>query len=193
MNNRRLTALVLGASLLAAAPVSAQLDDDAPLREEVRLRFGVDGGLQAGVDDDVLALGVATHVRIGAQLGDYFALYYQAAGIVGGGVRLSIGGTGRSSGIFMHSSSAMAEVTLGDLFQLAAGPSLFAGARGLAGAAQEVGVYGGGLSARAALSFGGGPEGQRSGFSLGVQTDAGWFDQGPPLFMVGVTAGWELF
>lgn len=75
------------------------------------------------------------NVRLGVQINEMFGVYGQPIGILGGGASVSAGGAASASAVVVGGFSGMADLTLGNLFFIAAGPELLAGAAGAARAA----------------------------------------------------------
>jgi hypothetical protein len=133
----------------------------------VRFRFGVslDGNLLA--EPDLIGLAVGLAVRVGVQFNEFFALYYQPHGIVGGWV------TSNAAGVVGGALNTIAFELTVPFFQFAVGPSLDAlGVAGCTGAGN-----GGclstdsvffGLDTRLAVVIGGVGGGTRGGFSINV-------------------------
>lgn len=161
----------LFALLVTASPASAQERHHGP-----RLRAGlsgVGGGFVGAVHG---GLG-GVEPRIGLQINDMFAVLIQGQGLIG---QFAPDGDDRVAGFAFH--SAMFELTAGDMFQLAAGPSLdfvwgcsdrpgqIACARG--------GAYAG-ANFRAAVIVGGRHDtGWRDGFTISVDAHPTLLDDG---------------
>lgn len=195
-------ALTFALSSLTAASVSAQDDEVAPAHEPpqrpgdesrgMRLRFGFDLAPTVGTTGYIFGLTGTGRARVGLQLNDDFAVFYQGAGIVGGGVKIGLFGSGDSSALFLHTSSAVVEATVADLLQVSVGPSFAAGVQGVPGQG-EITVVGGGFTGRVAVTFGGRGEGDRQGFSLGAQVDVAFLSPAETVVMAGISLGWETF
>jgi hypothetical protein len=91
-----------------------------PRRHMIRFRFGIDGTGGAFVRGPQLAFG-GLRARLGIQLGDWFSLYYQPTGLVGAFMHRA---DGRDAAAGLLWNSFLAEVTLFDIVQLGAGPSV---------------------------------------------------------------------
>ncbi len=185
--------LALALSLSLGAGTAMAQDDPAPRLQRTefqRVRFGADLGLSAGTTGYDLGMAVLGHVRIGLQYDDTWALYYQGGALIGGGATPF--GTSGPRGLFLHTSSALAEVTFGDLFQVGVGPTFAAGAQGIPGQGEAT-VVGGGFSGRIAFTFGGDGVGTRQGFSIGVTSDLVFLHNADTVWMGGFTLGWESF
>lgn len=87
-------------------------------RNLLRLRFGFDGTGGAWARGPQLAAG-GLRARLGLQIGDYFAIYYQPTGLVGTFYNQRIGDS--AAGAFFN--SLLVELTLFDMLQIGAGPS----------------------------------------------------------------------
>lgn len=157
----------------AAPPAAGSTQADAdPDAQKARFRWGISGmggpyfqggnsGGAGGVD-----------VRLGVQLTDKFAVYGQPAAIIGGGASAGAGGT-KASGIVMGSFGALADLTLADLFYVAAGPELVTGTVGStsvsgtsAGAAAAAGTFFS-VTARVGLALGSAKPDRRKAFTIG--------------------------
>lgn len=181
--------------------VSSPAEEPAPEREEgARVRFGF--GLGPFLSSTHLHthesvwFGAQLEVRIGAQITDLFAVYAQVGGLFGGSNFNIIGWGGASTvGVVLGSSRVLAELTLGDIFQIALGPSGWVG-EGFSGGG--AGVAGAGLTHRVGLALGGRGHGTRQGPSLALQLDLAWFptaDHEPSGYHYGGTfsVGWDTF
>jgi hypothetical protein len=91
-----------------------------PRRDPIRVRFGIDGtgGAMFRHGNDAGFGGLRG--RIGLQLGDWFAIYYQATGLVGAFMH---GNSGEDRALGMLFNTGMLEVTVFDMVQLGVGPS----------------------------------------------------------------------
>lgn len=187
------------ASLIALSTLTAHAQDYvpavAPASEPAllrttgpRVRAGFDTAPFIGGNGSGPLMGVSTHARVGVQVNDWFAAYYQAGGIFGGEVNLCVlYCPSGSKELFLHTSSILAEATLGDLFQIAAGPSI-----GL-GVDRGASVVAPGFALRTAFTFGGDGIGTRRGFSIGAQLDM-LYVGGQSWDTVGsLTFGWDTF
>jgi hypothetical protein len=152
------------------------------------------------------------------QVNDDFAVYHQAAGIVGAhvpGFDLSPGFPDPQS-TFLYTSSVLAEVTLWNQVQFGLGPSFGVGRQRVpnwVALGHFYTVLGGGGTIRLAFTFGGTGLGTRSGFSIAMQADliyhGGTVTSVEPIFggtvlverisvagavaVGGITLGWESF
>ena len=178
-------ALALG--LTATAPAAAQTayrekafteieveEDEAALR----FRFGISGlgGAQLGGGPDLGMGGLA--LRVGVQLGDWGAIYYQPTGLVGSGVDRE-GATGDSIAGQMW-NTGMIELTFFDVLQIGGGPSadFIWGCEEtiqdeVACADSDIAF---GLDGRLALVLGGAEPGQRDGFVIEARVHSTWYD-----------------
>lgn len=141
-------------------PPTRPLDVEEP--DPVRLRFGIalDGDLLAA--DGLVGLGIGLTARLGVQLNQWFGLYYQPHGIVGGWLSESAGGV-----IASLFNSVNAELTL-PFFHIGAGPSLDVLA--VAGCSADGCLSGDavffGIDTRLAVVIGAIGRGSRGGFSI---------------------------
>lgn len=159
--------------------------------DEGRLRYGGAVATGFGFVSDTLTWNFDAHGRIGAQLNDYFALYYQPSLLFGVTVvNVCFGTNPCGSQLFvLHTSAAVAELTVADGLQMAAGPSFVAGG-GDAGAVAGLGITG-----RIGWTFGGMGTGARQGFSIAVHPNGGWFltDGGGGFWDITIALGWDSF
>jgi hypothetical protein len=138
---------------------------DSPDRVRFRGGFSVGGGLTLagfGTMPTAMAQG-----RFGAQFNRLFSVFFQPSGVVA----LNVTPVGASA-IVASMNSFIANLTLGDVFEVGAGPSidyLVAGAATAAGPTAAVAGIVFGVDARVGFIVGGGPpneNGRRSGFSI---------------------------
>lgn len=115
-----LVALATGSTATAQqAPPGIVLDDGHLQRPFLRLRVGVDATGGGSVRGPQVGLGGA-RARFGVQVGDWFALYYMPAGVVGA---IDRSRSGDWTAGFLYNTVA-AEVTFLERVQLAVGPSM---------------------------------------------------------------------
>lgn len=193
----RTSTLSILAFLLTLGATSAMAQDEAEAprlqrTEFQRLRLGGDLGIAAGTTGYDFGMAVVGHLRAGLQNDDTWALYYQAGALIGGGASFTLFGSTGPRGLFLHTSSAVVEVTWGDLVQVGLGPTFAAGVQGIPGQG-EVAVVGGGFTGRLAITFGGDGTGTRQGFSIGAQTDIVFLHPADTVWMGALTLGWETF
>ncbi|HEY8427323.1 MAG TPA: hypothetical protein VIL20_03080 [Sandaracinaceae bacterium] len=183
--------LVLGLAGGASAQDFEPSPSPARRSDEARVRFGASLGTGFGNADvrNNPMLPADVHGRIGVQLNDWFAVYYQAMVRVAFELRLCILACDGQSGVdVVHASTVMAEATLGDGFQVAAGPTVVVGSGGMGTAA------GLGLTGRVGWTFGGTGEGPRQGFSIALQPNGGWYVTQPGgYFDMTLVLGWDSF
>src|SRR5688572_17836749 len=75
---------ILSTALMISLAGAAQAQTPQLQRTtDARVRFGADLGLGGGSTGYAGAVGSSTHVRIGAQINDTLAVYYQAALLIG--------------------------------------------------------------------------------------------------------------
>lgn len=166
-----LAATALGLAL-AATPAEAEAQA-RPLRaDHARLRFAVggEGGFFAGSLRGGLG---GVQVRAGVQLNDLFGVYVQGQGLIGG-----MFDTGPDVAGFAY-HSLMADVTLANVFQFGAGPSIdfiwgCEANRGQGFCARSGPYLGGDL--RAAVLLGGNDsDRRRSALALSLDLHPTWF------------------
>ena len=156
-------------TVVVTPPPAAPVRESAEKREDAdfaHFRFGL--GLDANYlvtpgANGVQGLGVGMQVRLGVQINQWFAAYYQAHGIVGG----TLDDTGNLEGaglVGMVFNSGMLEATL-PVLHLGVGPS--ADVIGVAGLSQEqpTNVFFG-IDGRAAIVIGGHGPGRHGGFAI---------------------------
>jgi hypothetical protein len=162
---------VLLTSLAWSTPASAQERYRGP-----RLRAGlsgVGGGFVGAVHGGLGGI----EPRIGLQISDMFAVLIQGQGLIG---QFAPNGDDRVAGFAFH--SAMFELTAGDMFQLAAGPSLDF-VWGCSESRDQVACSRGGAyvgaNFRAAIIVGGRHDtGWRDGFTISVDAHPTLLDDG---------------
>lgn len=195
---------VLGLALTTTTPAVAQEyetrevevveveDDDA---WAARIRFGISGlggGQWAGGPD--LGMGGAA-LRLGVQLGDWLALYYQPTGLIASIVDRD---PGRDSIAGQMWNTGMIEVTLFDMLQIGGGPSadfIWGCDESIqdevACANSDVAF---GLDGRVALVFGGmGDPGSRQGFVIEARVHPTWYDEDDASIAVLGGLGFEVY
>ncbi|HEY3448578.1 MAG TPA: hypothetical protein VGK67_19635 [Myxococcales bacterium] len=179
-----------------------------------RVRFGVNLGLSPlgwvqspGKSRDLEGIvEAALHLRLGAQLTENLAVYYQGSAILGLTTKVCAsyttfsfgGGSSRSGCTYgqpnystqIHASSAVFEVTLRHRLQIALGPSLFVGLFG--GQPIASGPVGGGGVLRIGAAFPGNHS-RRQGFSVGLQGHLAAFPGNGLFADVALVLGYELF
>jgi hypothetical protein len=101
------------------------------------------------------------NVRMGVAINELFSVYGQVSGLLGGGAGVSLAtGTTSASALVAANLAAMADLTLGNLFFIAAGPELVSGIVGSTRVdpktSKEQGAAGAffGISARTGLALG---------------------------------------
>ncbi len=179
MTRGLLVFLMIGSGALTAGTAAAQPEATVP----PRIRFGVDAGMYGGAASTGLAFGGALRVRVGAQLTPVWAVYYQAGGLIGAAAGLYA----PTYDFYLHTSSALVELSLGRLVQIALGPS---GIVGTFGQGLAAGVGG---SVRIALNWGPRSPTERQGFTFGFAADAFGIVNGSPFGNIGVIMGYDLF
>jgi hypothetical protein len=151
----------------AGAPVQPDTMSSPSEGTRVRGGFSLNGGVASGIaSGPAFSLGL----RLGAQFGRYFGVYYQQSPLL----FLASTGTGAAAA-FMDLNSVLASLTLADIVEIGAGPSLDYYAATGCDASQlacsnvttgwQLGMHG-----RLALTLGGrnATTGRRSGFSVGL-------------------------
>lgn len=179
----------LAASLAATAfAPTAHAHDD--LEYVTRFRFGINaaGGGLAGDHEAGMGGG---QLRLGAQINDLFAIYYQGEGFIGAWSTDS-----RLAGMLYN--VAMAELTLADVFQLGLGPSLDYvwgcrdpnGNRDLA-CANEGPFFG--ADARLAVVLGGEGPHNRHGVTFSATIHPTWFAEDSVSVAALLGVGYEMY
>jgi hypothetical protein len=148
-----------------AAPV--ERDASAPDSEGARLRggFSLNGGAAFGLASGPI---LSMAVRLGVQVTRAFGLYYQQSPMI-----FLASNEGSTAAGFLDLNSALASLTLADILDVAAGPSVDYYAAGSCGMANDCAGASGwqlGMHGRLALTLGGRDRetGRRSGFSVGL-------------------------
>jgi len=200
-------ALALG--LAATAPAAAQeveveqnyYYEPAPMPVQVeepqhfaRLRFGI-SGLGGGQWESGPDLGMGgAAIRLGVQLGDVFAVYYQPTGMIGSIIDRDPG-EDEIAGLMWN--SAVAELTLGNMFQLGVGPSVDF----IWGCEEDIqdevacansDVFFG-LDGRLALVLGDYGPGSREGFVIEARIHPTWYDDDEASIAVLGGLGFEVY
>ena len=178
--------------LTLLGPIDARAQDD-DVDTQVYFRAGLDAGFAPGFAEtrttpSSLVLGLVLHGRIGVQVGDHFAAYYEPALLFG-----PYNAIGSPQGnIVGHVSSLLAEVSVADILQLAIGPAV-AGAH-VGGGGFSDGMVGLGLTGRVALCLGTSRPGPRHAFSIGLVTHLAWVIGGPGwLGLLALSVGWDMY
>jgi hypothetical protein len=156
-------------TVVVAPPAAAPVHESVAKKEDpdyAHFRFGL--GLDANYlvtpgTNGFQGLGAGVQVRLGAQMNQWIAVYYQAHGIVGGTLENS-GNLAGATLVGMVFNSGLLEATL-PLLHLGVGPS--ADVIGVAGLSQErpTNVYFG-IDGRAAIVIGGHGPGRHGGFAI---------------------------
>ncbi len=159
---RSLLAATLVSSLSALAqsepppppPPMVAMPTDAPLEEEGRVRWGVDG--QIGVLIPQVAVLFGAEGRVGYQFNRSFAVYANLGANGGFGIGASVDSSGRvTTGSISVAGwwkvGVLAELTVADRLALAAGPALASG--GWAGVSATAGTNGGSATTVVAGGF----------------------------------------
>lgn len=157
----------------SAAPAagSTQADGDSE-GQKARFRWGISGMGGPYFQGGNSAGAGGVDVRLGVQLTDKFAVYGQPAAIIGGGASAGPGGA-KASALVMGSFGALADLTIADLFYVAAGPELVSGTIGSAGTSGTSATAGGAagtffsVAARVGLALGSVKPDRRKAFSIG--------------------------
>ncbi|MGE3632855.1 MAG: hypothetical protein AB7P00_23365 [Sandaracinaceae bacterium] len=181
----------LGMSAAAAGRARAQYDEEQQRERTLRVRFdgvGELGGL-VGVDAGFVGgLGVGA----GLQIGDYFAVYGQH--------RLLLGDIldGRRDGMWgIVYNTLMADLTLFDMLQLWAGPSLDVGLMSVCDPLQVRcdgwGEIYPGFDARVAVVFGRGYATHRHGFVIAGHVHPTFYPNGEAVVTATAAAGFTLY
>jgi hypothetical protein len=179
-----------------AAPSSAN-DPNAKKRDEeekdtahFRIGFGLDGNYLFASGLNGAAIGL--QLRLGAQVNQWFAVYYQGHALVGGIVG---GSEATGAGVLGAGfNSLMAELTL-PLLHLGAGPSIdyvgIAGCSATSGCSPETGAHFG-IDGRAALVIGGHGPGRHGGFAINFNVHPTFID-GSVLTTLSLGLGGEFY
>lgn len=220
----RATLLVLVVSLVGS-PAAAQTltTPDASATEAIdgslsrapdrnhgfRPRYGVSLGFMTGVGDTAPigahgqsdrvspAAGGELQGRVGLQLDDVLALYYQASFGIAHELPLCIGTFPGSchmdDTVWIHSSSLVVDFTIADRFQVGIGGSAVVAHFDTLQPVTEVRP---GVLLRLGLVLGGRGAGDRRGLSIGLQGNVSFATQAGadvPLVDVALSLGWESF
>lgn len=162
-----------------ATAVVVEPTKEAPKKEEkkdeeekdsahFRFGLGLDGDyfFEPGANS-LQGIGVGLQIRLGVQINQWFATYYQAHAIVGGTVSSAgLASTATVIGTFFN--SALLEATL-PVLHIGAGPSIdVLGVKGFALMGGETGSTGAyfGVEGRAAIVIGGHGPGRHGGFAI---------------------------
>lgn len=162
--------------VVAPAPAPAPVD---PREYFPRFRWGIwaiggpyfYGGAGGGAG--------GINVRLGVAINELFSVYGQATGLLGGGGGVSLAtGTTSASALVAANVAAMADLTLGNLFFIAAGPELVSGVVGSTRidpkTSKEQGAAGAffGITARTGLALGNTHDPrQRRAFTFGLHME----------------------
>lgn len=188
-------AALLGALATLAPPARASAQDSTDVRSltrrdlRLRLQFQGEFGGVAGIDQGPVG---GAGAGVGVQIGDYFAVYGQHRLLFGDLV------DGRRRGLWgVAYNSLMAEVTLFDLLQFGAGPSIDFGVAGVCDPAQErcpdyTGFYPG-FDVRVALAFGPDYGSHRRGFLLAAHLHPTFYSRGDAVVTATLAAGFVLY
>jgi hypothetical protein len=177
-----------------AAPAAAEPSTEA---DKPRFRWGISpfGGPLLYSGNSGGAGGI--DVRFGVQWNKLLGFYAQPALLLGGGVSASSTG-GSASAVALGGVGFLADVTLIDLFYLAAGPEILGGGSG-AESASTTGVSAGAASgaffsinARAGIALGSMKPDRRQAFILGLDFRS-IFVPGGAAVMPGIALGYESF
>jgi hypothetical protein len=167
------------------APKEKKADEDYA---HFRFGLGLDGNYL--VASGLSGAAVGLQLRLGAQIDQWFAVYYQGHALVGGIVGGSTGG-GLLGGGF---NSIMAELTL-PLLHIGAGPSVdvlgIAGCSATGGCDNETGVHFG-IDGRVALVLGGHGPGRHGGFAINFNAHPTFVD-GTVLTTLSLGIGGEMY
>jgi hypothetical protein len=173
-----------------AVPASAQVLSDS--QQNAQLRVGLDAGVLLGFApaanyENPALIGASLRGRVGVQLSDVWSISYQ--GTFAAGRYTNCESCVGDAIYFAHSSGALFEVTLADVVQVGAGPSIFLGTR------EDRFQWGLGLASRMALAFDVDPDPHvRQGFSLGLASDLAYYaDTRSVGVTLAITAGYELY
>lgn len=173
----------------AAEPVAE------PEPSESRFRWGISGAggpLMGGYSGGAGGI----DARFGWQFDSLFAVYAQPALLLGAGASANVEGAS-ATGLALYGFGALADVTLGDLFYVAAGPELLFGGIGEASATSTSASASGdtgpffAMAARAGFAFGSKRPDRRSAFTIGLHMHAVFANEAA--FMPLVALGYESF
>jgi len=156
----------------AAQPAVVVEKKDKEEKDFAHFRFGLglDGNfLLSPGTEGLQGLGIGIQVRLGVQINQWMAAYYQAHGVLGGTLANSgdlepAAGSGTSTGIIgLLFNSAIFEATL-PVLHVGAGPSVdVIGVKGLVADSTQACF---GLEGRAAIVIGGHGPGRHGGFAI---------------------------
>lgn len=211
-------ALVLAFSSVASAQdeasssLGAAPDAPTPRSRGPRMRYGVSLGVMGGGGDSSQAtdeygahdtvspaFGGELQGRIGVQLEDHFALFYQASLAVGHEVAVCFHVLGPSRPcpptddfLVLHGSSIVAETTILRGMQIGLGGTAVVAYFGSEHPAFDLRV---GYLFRIGYTFGGDGPGDRRGLSIGAQASMSFVPEGGPgpLVDIAISLGWEAF
>ena len=177
----RLTTALAATALALLAPAAARAESDGT---RVRGGLSAGGGFVYVTSDTGSAIAPALGVagRVGVQINNLFAVYYQnmAAVPVGGG------GTG-----FFDYNAFMASVTGANVIDFGVGPSADVIMVSSGSTTKTAALFG--LHSRLGFQFGGEPKHERrQGFSLALDLHP-TFGPGGVLFTMGASAGYEWY
>lgn len=186
-----------------AAPAQAALQPESAAAEPVaepepsesRFRWGISGAggpLMGGYSGGAGGI----DARFGWQFDSLFAVYAQPALLLGAGASANVEGAS-ATGLALYGFGALADVTLGDLFYVAAGPELLFGGIGEASASSTSASASGAtgpffsMAARAGFAFGSKRPDRRSAFTIGLHMHAVFANETAILPLVAL--GYESF
>jgi len=161
------------ALVVAPAPGGAPAKEEKPPEEKdsahLRMGFGLDGDYMFGPGaNSIQGLGVGLQIRIGAQINEWFAAYYQAHAVAGGTIS-SAGLASKATFIGTVFNSALVEATL-PVLHIGAGPSVdVVGVKDFSVLASgDTGATSAyfGIEGRAAIVIGGHGPGHHAGFAI---------------------------
>lgn len=173
----------------APAPTGKPQPTDEELAEQTRFRFAIHvmGGPWFVPDRTGGAGGLG--LQLGAQINDMVGVYYSGTAAIGVAGGDNASGVGASVGAFVY-NAVMADVTIGRLIQIGAGPSLdslaFASsttsANPVTGVSQKTVALGGsyfGLQTRVGLALGKDKPGKAGRFMVGLEVHPTFADVVP--------------
>ncbi|AKF03846.1 hypothetical protein DB32_000995 [Sandaracinus amylolyticus] len=181
----------------AAPPLEVE-QPSALERALVRLRVGgtLHGGYTLGDDaEDPEGWMAGLSLRVGVQISDWFAVYYQPSGILAGLETTPSGGDYDEA--FTLWNALLAEATLFDFLSIGAGPSLDfywgcdAGIQSQAACADENPLFG--LHGRVAVNIGGLFLDQRGAFNVSFDFHPTWFEDDVKTYSMLGGIGVELY
>jgi hypothetical protein len=178
-----------------ARPATEKTDKEGEVKDSAHFRFGLglDGNyLFSPGNAGVQGLGIGAQVRLGAQINQWMAAYYQAHGVIGGTLSNSGGLAGPGLGTSLIGTvfnSAIFEGTL-PVLHIGAGPSVdVVGVRGLMTESTDVHF---GLEGRAAIVIGGHGPGRHGGFAINFNVHTTFWD-GSVLATFSIGIGGEMY